>query len=54
MVLSACGKEKLIYEDVAKILKRVFETLNEETESNLWFTYGRNRKSTYINRQNND
>ena len=33
MVLSACGKEKLEYEGVSQIMKRIFESLGKKEES---------------------
>ena len=37
MVLSACGKDKLEYEMVAKVMKRIFEGLGEEEKKDEWW-----------------
>jgi hypothetical protein len=41
MVLSACGKDKLEYEMVAKVMKRIFEGIGEEEGKEEWWERGR-------------
>jgi hypothetical protein len=57
MVLSACGKDKLEYEMVAKVMKRIFEGIGEEKDKDEWWESGGRslgNKSNRMERRNQE